>query len=74
MNRNMPSKGTSPAANNRARAAAKALDRTMHGWMKVRTPSGRRRKKYITKVEGARLRELVVAVAHELRTRNEHTA
>lgn len=66
----MPSAGEPPALNNRRRSSKKSLDRTMKGWMKVQTPGGRRRKKHITKVEGARLRELVVAVAGELARRN----
>jgi hypothetical protein len=74
MNRNLPSTGLPPAVNNDRRASKKALDRTMKGWMKVRTPGGRRRKKYITKVEGGRLRELVVSVANELHARRRDTS
>lgn len=69
MNRNLPSRGMAPTVNNHRRASKKALDRTMRGWMKVRTPGGRRRKKYLTKVEGGRLRALVVAVANDLHAR-----
>lgn len=69
MNRNLPSTGMAPDVNNHRRASKKALDRTMKGWMKVRTPGGRRRKKHITKVEGGHLRALVVAVANDLHAR-----
>lgn len=69
MNRSLPSPGAPPAVNNARRASQKALDRTMKGWMKVRTRGGRRRKKYLMKVEGARLRKLVIAVARDLSTR-----
>jgi hypothetical protein len=69
MNRNLPTTGLEPSVNNARRASKKALDRTLKGWMKVHTPGGRRRKKYITKVEGGRLRALVVAVANDLYAR-----
>jgi hypothetical protein len=41
----------------------------MKGWMRVHTPGGRRRKKYLTKVEGGRLRQLVIAVANDLQAK-----
>lgn len=62
----VPSPGGNPADNNRHRASQKSLDRVMKGFMRVDTPGGRRRKKHITKVEGANLRALVVAVAKDL--------
>jgi hypothetical protein len=40
----------------------------------VETPSGWRRKKHIMKVEGARLRELVVAVARDLQAKRRDTS
>lgn len=69
MNRSLPSTGMAPAGHNARRASNKALDRTMKGWFRIHTPGGRRRKKYLTKVEGGRLRALVVAVANDLHTR-----
>lgn len=66
MNSHLPSPGGNPVLHNRRRASDKALSRTMRGWMRLQTPGGRRRKKYVMKVEGARLRELVIAVANEL--------
>jgi hypothetical protein len=46
----------------------------MNGWMRVHTPGGRRRKKYLMKVEGARLRKLVVAVANDLQAKRHDTS
>jgi hypothetical protein len=66
VNRSLPSPGGNPVAHNHQQASEKSLDRVMKGWMRVHTPSGRRRKKHITKVEGANLRALVVAVAQDL--------
>lgn len=62
----IPSPGGNPAEHNRRRASKKSLDRAMKGWMQVHTPGGRRRKKHITRVEGANLRALVLAVSHHL--------
>jgi hypothetical protein len=70
----IPSTGGSPAEHNRYRASEKALDRVMEGFMRVETPSGWRRKKHIMKVEGARLRELVVAVARDLQAKRRDTS
>lgn len=69
MNRAVPSRGGNPGSHNRHRASEKSLDRVMKGFMVVDTPSGRRRKKHITKVEGANLRALVVAVAKDLQSK-----
>ncbi|HEX9089710.1 MAG TPA: hypothetical protein VF867_19620 [Arthrobacter sp.] len=73
MNRNVPSPGGSPGAHNRHRGSEKALDGTMKGFMRLDSPGGRRRKKHIMKIEGGRLRELVVAVAQDLYEKR-HTA
>lgn len=70
--RGLPTAGGNPTDHNRLRASEKALDRAMKGWMQVHTPGGRRRKKHITKVEGANLRALVAAVAKDLQA--EHAA
>ena len=45
----------------------------MKGFMRVQTPSGRRRKKHISKVEGANLRALVAAVAKDLQVKHAAT-
>jgi hypothetical protein len=66
MKSGLPSSGGNPELDNDRRASDKALSRTMRGWMRLKTPGGRRRKKDVMKVEGARLRELVIAVANEL--------
>lgn len=41
--------------------------------IRVRTPRGRRRKNYISEIETARYRELIIAVARDLRNRNART-
>lgn len=74
MNRSVPSSGSAPSVHNRRRAKEKSLDRVMNGRMRVHTPGGRRRKKYLMKVEGARLRKLVVAVANDLQAKRHDTS
>lgn len=69
----LPTAGGNPSSHNRRRAWEKALDRAMKGFMRVQTPSGRRRKKHITKVEGANLRALVAAVAKDLQVKHAAT-
>jgi hypothetical protein len=42
--------------------------------LRIRTPRGRRRKKYLTKVETARYKDLIVAVARDLQDRKADSA
>lgn len=67
MNRSMPSTGTNPRLANAQRAFDKRLDNLAK--LTIETPSGRRRKKYITKVETAVYRDLIITVAQELQSR-----
>jgi hypothetical protein len=69
MNRSLPSTGIDPAGHNARHASNNALDRALKGWFRIHTPGGRRRKKCLTKVEGGRLRALIVAVANDLHAR-----
>ncbi|QOT19650.1 hypothetical protein [Paenarthrobacter sp. YJN-5] len=71
MNSRLPSTGGNPMLDNRRRLQERKLDRL--AVIRVRTPRGRRRKKYITKVETARYKDLIIAVALELRNRNQVT-
>jgi hypothetical protein len=59
VNRSVPSASGNPVDHNRRRIWKRALNRMMEGWIHVHTPGGRRRKKHITKVEGANIRALV---------------
>lgn len=69
MNRAMPSKGVSPRLANAQRAFDKRLDKLAK--ITLDTPLGRRRKKYIMKVETAVYRDLIISVAHELQQRRK---
>jgi hypothetical protein len=68
----IPSPGGSPARDNFRRLQNRKLDRL--AVLRIRTPRGRRRKKYLTKVETARYTDLIVAVARDLRNRQAGTA
>ncbi len=67
MNRSMPSTGSNPRFANQQRAFDKHLNKLSK--ITLVTPAGRRRKKYITKMETAAYRDLIIAVAQELQQR-----
>lgn len=64
MNRSMPSTGANPRLSNRKRAFDKKLDKLAK--ISILTSGGRRRKKYVTKIETATYRDLIIAVAADL--------
>lgn len=68
----VPSPGGNPARDNFQRLQNRKLDRL--AVLRIRTPRGRRRKKYLTKVETARFKDLIVAVARDLRNRQAGAA
>ncbi|GAA4033585.1 hypothetical protein GCM10023063_16660 [Arthrobacter methylotrophus] len=61
----IPSIGGDPVRDNFRRHQERKLDRL--AVLRIRTPRGRRRKKYLTKVETARFKDLIIAVARDLR-------
>lgn len=70
MNRSMPSTGINPRIANEYRAFNKRLDNMAK--LTIKTPGGRRRKKYITKVETANYRHLIILVAQDLQNRRNN--
>ncbi|ACL42327.1 hypothetical protein Achl_4376 (plasmid) [Pseudarthrobacter chlorophenolicus A6] len=64
----IPSSGGNPLRDNARRFQERKLNRL--AVLRVSTPRGRRRKKYITKVETATYKELIIAVARELQKRD----
>lgn len=70
MNRSMPSPGGNPRRDNFTRLDERALNRVPF-MFKLSTPGGRRRKKAIMSAELPRYRELIRAVAGDLKKRRE---
>lgn len=70
--RRLPTAGGNPARDNFRRLQNRKLDRL--AVLRIRTPRGRRRKKYLTKVETARYKDLIVAVARDLQDRKADSA
>lgn len=68
MNRSMPSPGGNPHQDNYNRLDERALNRVPL-MFKLSTPGGRRRKKAILSAELPRYRELIRAVADDLKKR-----
>lgn len=65
--RGLPSAGGNPVRDNFRRHQDRKLNRL--AVIRIRTPRGRRRKKYLTTVETARFKDLIIAVARDLAAR-----
>ena len=63
----IPSPGGNPSRDNFRRHQTRKLERL--AVIRIRTPRGRRRKKHLTKVETARFKDLILAVASDLHNR-----
>jgi hypothetical protein len=70
--RRLPTAGGDPARDNFRRHQERKLERL--AVIHIRTPRGRRRKKHLTKIETARFKDLIVAVARDLRARQAGAA
>lgn len=71
MNRSLPSPGGNPARDNARRLRDRRLDRVVKGAFHVATPRGRGRKKFLTNTGRTEYKNLILAVARELKARSK---
>lgn len=71
MNKSLPSSGGNPVADNIRRLSERRLDRMARGAFRVATPRGRGRKKLLTTTGRTEYKNLILAVARELKARSK---